>query len=264
MKGKLLQRVTKDIAALGSRHPEVARHAEHRLFRSAARLRRAGAHVIQPLLDATHDPNPEVRFRALWVLAATRAPGAYERLLALIQDPDERVRYVAVEALGRFGYGEARDTLVELLRSGDPSDGLPDPAGRALWRIGRPSVLPVLTLLQHEEPAVRAVAISVLSGIGDQRAIDPMAALLHDPVDWVRRAAVGGLEELGDPEYWNTSLPQPTKGEKSRRCIDRCFDLIAGCDHDPDERVRLQAAFWRRRGYGRGEHTANEDAALPT
>jgi bilin biosynthesis protein len=262
MKGKLLQRVTKDIAALGSRYPEVARAAEDRLLRSAARLRRAGPHVIQPLLDVTHHPNPEVRFRAGKVLAATHAPGAYPRVLALTRDPDEFVRWEAVEALGQYGYVEAIDALVELVRLGDQPDCLNDPAGRALWRLGRPSVLPVMALLQHEDPFVRAVAISVLSGIGDQRAIDPVAELLHDPVDWVRRAAVEGLEELGDPEYWNTSLPQPTKREKSRRCIDRCFDLIVACEDDPDEWVRLQAALWRRHGYGHAEDGTNKETVL--
>jgi HEAT repeat protein len=134
MKGNLLQRVAKDIAALGSPNEEVARRAEHRLCRSAARLRRAGGKVIERLLEATGHPNPHVRFRALWVLAATRAPGAYNTVLALTRDPDAAVRYDAAMALGRFGYAVA--ALEEIGDPGYWSHDAPRPTNREAAILG--------------------------------------------------------------------------------------------------------------------------------
>src|SRR5438876_661109 len=174
MKGNLIQRVAADIAALGSANEETAVRAEHRLCRSAARLRRAGGRVIELLIEATADPNPQVRFRALWVLAATRAPGAYSTVLALTQDPAEAVRYDAVMALGRFGYVEAVEPLIDLIRRGDREDSLGSAAAMALVRLGRPAVLLAIPLLHNEDPCVRRMAAGILGGIRDQRAIDPL------------------------------------------------------------------------------------------
>jgi HEAT repeat protein len=249
MKGKLLQRVTKDIAALGSPKEEAAFRAKRRLFRSAARLRRAGGSVIERLVEATTHPNPQVRYHALWVLAATRAPGAHTTILALTHDPDAAVRYDAAMALGRFGYGEAVEPLLDLIRQGESDDSLGSAAGTALMQLGRPAVLPLLALLQEENPWVRQMAVRVLGGIRDQRAIEPVASLLKDPDQGVRRAAVEALEETGDPDYW-TDAPRPTKQCNDPRRVDHCFDLIAACEHDPDEWMCLQAAFWRKRGFG--------------
>jgi HEAT repeat protein len=220
--------------------------------------------VIEALIEATRHPNPQVRFRALWVLAATHAPGACATLLALTRDPDAAVRYDAAMALGRFGYVEAVEPLVNLVRQGESEDSLGSAAGTSLQRLGRPAVLPVIGLLQHEDPNVRHVAVNVLGGIRDERAVDPLVPLLWDPDEWVRKTAVNALEEIGDPSYWSHDAPRPSKGSGNPRTIERCFDLIADCGDDPDEWVRQQAAFWRRRGYGKLEGVVNGDEPLRT
>lgn len=249
MKGRLLKRVTNDLALLGSPNKGVALLAEHRLLRSAARLRRAGGKVIEALIEATRHPNPQVRFRALWVLAATHAPSACATVLALTSDPDAAVRYDAAMALGRFGYVEAIGPLVNLVCQGESEDSLGSAAGMSLHRLGRPTVLPVIALLQHADPYVRHVAANILGSIRDERAIDPLAPLLRDMEEQVRQAAVDALEEIGDPS--GDDSPRPSKGDGSVGTIERCLDTIADCGESPDEWVRLQAAFWRRRGFGK-------------
>jgi HEAT repeat protein len=206
--------------------------------------------VIERLIEATAHPEPPVRYRALWVLAATHAPGAYPTVLALTSDPDPAVRYDAAMALGRFGYREAVQPLIALIRQGESDDSLGSAAGTSLMRLGRPAVLPLIELLREEDAWVRRMAVSVLGGIRDQRAIEPLAPLLQDPDLWVRRNTVEALEDIGDPDYWSHEAPRPTKGSGDPRCIERCFDLIAACENDPEEWMRLQAAFWRRRGFG--------------
>src|SRR4051812_38621048 len=111
----------------------------------------------------------------------------------------------------------------------------------ALVRLGRPAVLPVIALLQDEVPRIRRMAVAVLGGLRDKRAIEPLASLLRDPDQCVRRAVVEALEEIGDPT--NDDEPRPSKGSSDPRCVDRCLDLIAACVDDPDEWIRLQAAF---------------------
>jgi HEAT repeat protein len=206
--------------------------------------------VIEQLIEATTHPNPQVRYHALWVLAATHAPGAYSTVLALTKDPDGAVRYDAAMALGRFGYTEAVGPLIALVRQGESDDSLGSAAGTSLMRLGRPAVLPLLALLHDDDPWVRRMAVDILGGIRDKRAIEPVAPLLQDPDYEVRRAAVEALEEIGDPDYWRHDALRPTKGSNDPRQVDHCFDLIAACSDDPDEWMRLQAAFWRQRGFG--------------
>jgi HEAT repeat protein len=219
---------------------------------------------MERLIEATAHPQLQVRYHALWVLAATRAPGAYATLLTLTQDPDAAVRYDAAMALGRFGYAEAVEPLIALIRQGESEDSLGSAAGTSLTRLGRPAVLPLQALLQDEDPWVRRMAVRILGCIRDKRAIEPVALLLQDPDQGVRRAAVAALEEIGDPDYWSHDAARPTKGCNDPRAEDHCFDLIAACGDDPDEWMRLQAAFWRNRGFGESVEVNSISGPAPT
>jgi HEAT repeat protein len=70
---------------------------------------------------------------------------------------------------------------------------------QALTRIGASLAPRLITLLKHEDPAVRALSAGVLGKIGDKAAVEPLLAALADPQEEVRRRACGALGQLGDP-----------------------------------------------------------------
>ncbi len=81
------------------------------------------------------------------------------------------------------------------------AEGLPfgaDPALYALAEMSEAAVMPVIALLQDQNPQMRTSAVNVLANIGDERAIEPLIAALQDS-DWdVRWAACHRLPEFED------------------------------------------------------------------
>lgn len=110
-----LKAIRRYLADLEDPRQTVASRAEGRLLVAIPRLRRSRQVVVDLLLAATAHPVPHVRYRAVWALGATRSPRAYPTILARLQDPDERVRYDATMALGRFGYVQAVEPLIDLI-----------------------------------------------------------------------------------------------------------------------------------------------------
>src|SRR5579872_3031502 len=88
------RRIKHHIANLNSPDQKVSARAEGYL------IRYYGARALEQLTEACSHPNPVVRFRAVWALAYTHDPRAYETILHLADDADERVRYDATIALG--------------------------------------------------------------------------------------------------------------------------------------------------------------------
>ena len=107
------RRIRRHIENLGSVDERVATKAE------ACLIRYYGPRAFDELRDACHDPNAAVRFRAVWALAQTRATSAYETILALTEDPDQRVRYDATVALGVLGDARAVEPLARLWARND-------------------------------------------------------------------------------------------------------------------------------------------------
>lgn len=111
-------------------------------------------------------------------------------LIAGIRDKDDKVRGLASQNATAFG-PDAISPLAELLA--DPDTEVARAAKRALWRIvrhaGRPDagkersgvLARLIPLLGASVPAVRREALWMLSEIGGNEAVSPMAALLSDP-----------------------------------------------------------------------------------
>jgi len=98
---------------------------------------------------------------------APAPPPARPDLLALLADPDARIRRRAALAVGRVG--------------------LPEGVG------------PLVTLLADPEPEVRQMAAFALGLIGDRKAVTPLVAALHDPSRLVQGSAAQALGLIGDP-----------------------------------------------------------------
>jgi len=226
-----LKAIGRYIADLEDPRQTVASRAQERLLDAIPRLRGSQQVVVDLLLAATAHPDPHVRYRAVWALGATRSPRAYSTILARVQDLDERVRYDAAVALGRFGYVQAVESLIDLVRQAVREDSVDSAAAMALARLGQPTVPPLLELLQTGNPKAKEMAARTLGSIGDPAAIEPIAVLLTDADEWVRIAAVESLAQIG---------------ERSGPGRERCLELIATRLDDPVQAVRDNAAYWHR------------------
>lgn len=76
---------------------------------------------------------------------------------------------------------------------------------KALIKTGPAAVPPLISALKHNNRGVRSGAVKALGGLGDVRAVEPIAALLHDDdqyndeAKWFHFEIVRALGQTGDP-----------------------------------------------------------------
>ena len=133
------------------------------------RLIRAPGDGAQPLLPAIatrlDDPDPHIRFQAIWMLQRMGPSGAQEAIRAL-SDSDPRVVKLAVEAAETLG-PEARSHLPELgrlVRQGDGS--VRHDAARILVKIGPDAVPELMKALDADDFSTRRLAAESLGDMG--------------------------------------------------------------------------------------------------
>jgi HEAT repeat protein len=117
-------------------------------------------------------------------------------LIRALQISDPRIQGAAALALGLIGDPTSAGPLAEALGKSDPWASRPHVA-KALQLIGEPAVAPLIQVLGHAEPSVRAEAARILGEIGDPRATEALAYALGDGA--VARTAAKALAEVGDP-----------------------------------------------------------------
>jgi len=102
---------------------------------------------------------------------------AFERLLALTQDSDERVCRAAAKGLGRIGDKRAMKRLLELTWDVDTCEA----ATEALGRIGgEEAVERLLALTWDKWEGTRLTAVKALGCAGDSRAVERLLAITAD------------------------------------------------------------------------------------
>lgn len=122
--------ISRLIKKLGHPSDRVGGKAEQRLVW----LGRDAIREVQPL--ANH-PNPQVRYRAVWILGKSRDPDFFETIVSKVGDPDHRVAYDAILALGELRDPRAIPHLQALPeRHQDHPDGLESAALMALAKLG--------------------------------------------------------------------------------------------------------------------------------
>jgi HEAT repeat protein len=188
---RTMARIRRHIDNLNSPDEAVSSRAEGYL------MRYYGARALEPLIEACDHPNPVVRFRALWALAHTRDRLAYDTILRLMDDPDERVRYDATVALGVLGDLRAVEPLAEPLLRDDETR----PAVMAFIRLG-PATIPAMEeILRKGNARARWQAIQVLGNFDDERALALIQQYRDDPDASVREHAdhcVGRIHDRQD------------------------------------------------------------------
>ena len=210
------KRIQEHIAALASSDKDVSAKAEHNLFRYY------GARALEMLIEACDHENPQVRFRAVWLLGSAHDSRAFDTVLRLIGDPDGAVRYDAAIALGRLGDERAIPILIALMSIPDLETCVNDAAATGIVSLGKAAVPALTDLLQSDIPSVRRMTAYTLGNIGDEVAIIPLSELLKDKDPLTRMAGIDSLAEIG---------------------TSRCRDLIRQGLDDEAEEVRESAAY---------------------
>ena len=184
------------------RGPEAARRRE-----AVDKLDAISADEARPyLLQALGDTDVEVRVRAARSIGRHRIADATPQLVALVENPEPRLREAAVEAIGLLRAlrpdADAR-ALGALERAlGDAEPSVRQAALSAIGRLDRDQAQPVTVALaarlDDDNAGVRQRACEVLGRLGNPRAVIPLLARLGDGSRDVRGAALEALGQLGD------------------------------------------------------------------
>lgn len=172
-------------------------------------IRYYGSRALAPLIEACKHPNPTVRFRAVWALGQTRDPGAFETIVKLTEDPDERVRYDARIALGIHGDERALAILKSACLSNDDLGA----SFMGLRHFGLRS-LPVLTkLMICDSPEIRWSVMQSLGNLaketGNAQCVELLKNMVNDVAECVRKDAADWLEEISHSDHADRRIASP-------------------------------------------------------
>jgi HEAT repeat protein len=148
--------------------------------------------LTDPFTGALCDEDATVRREAVIGRGRHGVARHWPSVLPLARDEDASVRAAAAQALASVARDEVREALLRLLS--DSSDDVVEAAAEALAR-GAREVSPQETLaaLHSDRPRVRTAAAHVLAAANGPQGLDPVLALVDDPVDEVRRQAIRSL-----------------------------------------------------------------------
>jgi HEAT repeat protein len=141
--------------------------------------------------------DPLTRKHAIYLLGMTRNPDCVELFIKAFRDPEKAVRAQATRALA--GMGEmAENRLINLLK--DPDWKVRYRAVEALGLIRDIRVVdPLIERLSDEKDHVRYMAVKALGEIGARDAIGPISSLDDDENQYVRRISESVIEKLKSP-----------------------------------------------------------------
>jgi VWFA-related protein len=156
---------------------------------------------LASLLHDIEDRDDDMRRDAAWDLGFVDDPRARLALRAAIDDSDPGVRRAAIEGLARLREERGIEAIVERLLA-DPDVGVRDAAAAGLRELAPASIDPLARAVaagagRHWMPRGLPEAAVLLGTIGDDRAIDPLGALLDSRAVEARVAAARALEALG-------------------------------------------------------------------
>lgn len=186
------------------------------------------AAVLKPLCDLVLDRNQgePVRHAAAEALGRLSDQAGRGALLELLEDAgDPHRRMLGALGLGQFAHADAVAPLIEALR--DDVNTVRNVAERSLLEqialVREHGIEPLLALLAEPNPLVRSPAARLLGATQDDRAREPLMAILRSDREWLSRMwAAKALGDLGRME---------------------AADLLhERLDHDQKNRVRAAAA----------------------
>lgn len=175
---------------------EALRDPDEEVRREAAEaLVRIGTPAMQPLVSALREGDAEVRKKVAEVIgmfysSPETEPLVHAFILSALKDGDAWSRTRMATLLGEIGDGWAVKPLIEALYYFNVREA----AGKAILKIGKPALGPLMAALKHHHIPVRKAAAELLGRMGDPRAVNALQSALKDR-DWeVREAARAALE----------------------------------------------------------------------
>ncbi len=150
----------------------------------------------------------KTRGSALRTLGRWKVLDAAPKIAAFLNDPEERVRVRAANALRDLGTLDSAAALRAALN--DPCFTVREAAARALTNLG-PRVIPqLLRELPRAERLERRQIIRVLGALQSRRAVPALRALLRDPDAGVRGDAARALQTISPQRApaWLQGLPE--------------------------------------------------------
>ncbi|NQT40234.1 MAG: HEAT repeat domain-containing protein [Planctomycetes bacterium] len=216
------------------------------------------------LVEAFKDGGTDNRQFIVW-LGMVGDPRAVPALIEVLNDPSKGSVREAVEALGKISDARAVGPLVEVLARWDQQitysartvkrrrrtfwdhNAVED----ALYKIGGPSVRPLLRELQGTRENARCGAIRVLGRLRDRRAVEPLLRALNDMDIEIRILAAASLAQIGDPRAVRPLLDMAAEELKDGQSsaadtalwalgLNAIDPLILALD-DNDEKIRQHA-----------------------
>jgi quinoprotein glucose dehydrogenase len=152
---------------------------------------------LAPIVALLEDPHVEVRSQTLKVLAdAEPLDDVVEKILALLNDENLRVRYFAALAIGRYGNADSIPALFEVLNvNADRDVFLRHAVAVALVAISRREGIEPLANAHDESPSVRRMCVVALRKLQSNRvaeylddaepeiALEAARAIHDEPID---------------------------------------------------------------------------------
>jgi HEAT repeat protein len=162
---------------------------------AAARIAAVGEDALPELKAMLDDPEEEVRWWAVRVLAEMDHLETPALLRKALHDEGESVRQCAALALRKRPNPESLPDLISLLAAGEPLTRRL--AGDALIALGPLAVPELMAVLEGGPVGAQIEAARGLAKIGDTRAITPLYRLLDSPSALLSYWAEEGLENMG-------------------------------------------------------------------
>jgi HEAT repeat protein len=134
------------------------------------------------------------RAAAAFRLGDMRSERAVPALVGALDDRAREVRMAATRSLGFLG---AIDAIEPLVTAGVSGRVARDVVGLALFDVGPPAVPRLLELTAHDDPEIRADAISLIGVLGTAGDADEVLDHLADPAADVRASTASALGRLG-------------------------------------------------------------------
>lgn len=152
-----------------------------------ARVDRSIGKSLLPLLS---DSDPEIKAQAAKVIGDENIPGTGSLLLPLLKEENARTRFFALQALGRVGYEESFQPILDLLATNNDQDLYIRHAGvLALSRIG--NVQGLAALSGHKNSSLRLAAVLALRRLKS----DQITAFLKDSDEFIVTEAARAIND---------------------------------------------------------------------
>ncbi|MFQ5872680.1 MAG: HEAT repeat domain-containing protein [Dehalococcoidia bacterium] len=156
--------------------------------------------IVDALLHAAEDGEPELQREALISLGSLRHPGALRVALQSLFAAAREVQLAAIEVLGVLPSTEAVAPLITMIRA-ETDPFVVQRAIEVLGSLGdRQATACIAQRLQDEDREVRRAALHALEVLGDSGVIETVRPLIFAQSGELRREAVVTLKKLGDTE----------------------------------------------------------------